>query len=52
MNLEKILIKDCKPHKMDLSSPPAKAQAMVIRPSLLQVLILLRPHRKGLAPGA
>lgn len=38
MNLEKILIEDCKPHKMALSFPPAKAQVVVIQPSLLQAL--------------
>lgn len=54
MNSEKVLIKDCKPPKMALGSPPPKAQAMVIQPSVLQVqaLSLLMPQRKCLAPGA
>lgn len=52
MNSEKILIKDCKPPKMALGSPPPKAQAMVIQPSVLQALSFLMPQRKCLAPGA
>lgn len=36
MNLEKILIKDCKPPKMALSSPPPKAQAVARQPSIQQ----------------